>query len=382
MKYVVVVNGFISGNAIAWELVSRGYRCIHVYSSMEHFKDHFRENVSLLYDRNLIYTSHQKFTTDVWGLDIIAVVAGTDSGSELADIISYDLELVAGNKPAPLRYLRDLLYVANGGSAARENFQKFVDDHPEHERFVVKPLISEGGCDRVQFFNRDVDFVDQPGMFIAPFHPGVEYAIDTVSAKGQHKVCAVWRYTPHQGTDHWRHRIDLVDPVAESELVRRLHAYVSNVLNLSRQLWGAAHTEVKVDGDNIHLMEVNFRNNGHMDLGTTKVAFEGSQVERVASVMTGDLSVMTDLSSYKIKEYVLKIFFMNKKERHYSEFAWHKIASMPSVSHVFQHYRFFETIPVSEMNYRSIPAIIVMKNKDQEQLDADEKQLRKLLDEY
>jgi hypothetical protein len=383
MNYAVV-DGFISGNAIAYELTRRGHSCIHVYSSMAMFRRRFRDNAAVFYNDNLIWDHERpsKVLDELDSHNVVATVAGSDSGVDVADSINTALNSRFKNPILDFDRNNRLLMTSLLDEPAEPSSQ-IENMLRTWKKIIIKPRLSSGGCDRVSTYSQgESKAVDLGGMFLMPYYEGHEFAVDMVSCDGQHRICGVWKYERFPGDDVWRKRVELVNPKEHVQLVSKLYSYVSNALNESQYANGASHTEVMITESGPRLIEVNFRNNGHMDLGTIKTFIVPKcQVDFLADALT-DPDHFQSSPTYEARGCILRVYFLNHKERPYSEIDWKRIKAHPGVTQVYEHYRPFDTVPVSLYNYRSVAAIIIMAGADKELLLKQEDELRGVLDSY
>lgn len=97
-------------------------------------------------------------------------------------------------------------------------------------------------------------------VLVQEFAAGTEYAIDTVSKGGEHKIAALWQYDkrPANGASFVYHATELVD--ADSHVGRIIFDYTKRTLDALGIRWGVTHTEVIVDTQGRpRLVEVNCR---------------------------------------------------------------------------------------------------------------------------
>jgi hypothetical protein len=97
-------------------------------------------------------------------------------------------------------------------------------------------------------------------VLVQEFAYGTEYALDTVSKDGQHKVAALWRYDkrPANGASFVYHATELIE-ANESEVARTVCDYAMTALDALDLKWGTTHTEVILTNDGPRLVEVNCR---------------------------------------------------------------------------------------------------------------------------
>ncbi|HUP56974.1 MAG TPA: ATP-grasp domain-containing protein [Bdellovibrionota bacterium] len=228
---VAIVDAYCSSALLAPELKARGYDCIHIMSSTElspvfyaslkdeEFVDH------VLYQGNLGET-----VAELRRHRVKHVVAGWESGIELADALSERMGLRTNGTPLS-RARRDKHAMletarAQGLQCPRQALVTTADAALAFARahgsfpVVLKPL-SSSGHDGVRICATEDELHEAArsllgsrtryGRFndeilVQAHVDGEEYSVDTLSVEGHHRVTAVWR--------HERGTITLLDPLS------------------------------------------------------------------------------------------------------------------------------------------------------------------------
>ena len=126
-------------------------------------------------------------------------------------------------------------------------------------------------------------------VLVQEFAFGTEYALDTVSKDGQHKVAALWRYDkrPANGASFVYHATELIE-ANESEIGTILCEYAMKALDVLGLKWGTTHTEVILTCDGPRLVEVNCRQH-NMDFTPLTMACMGyNSLDMLLSSYIGD----------------------------------------------------------------------------------------------
>jgi biotin carboxylase len=153
-------------------------------------------------------------------LPIVAVIAGAETGVELADQLSHGMGLRSNG----LRLSEARRNKYHMGEAVRragvravlqractnvKDVEDFIKTLPQDNlRFVVKPVASAGtedvflcsaAAEGVEAFNtiigkRNALGILNKSVLVQEFLQGKEYAIDKVSRDGVHKIVAIWEY--------------------------------------------------------------------------------------------------------------------------------------------------------------------------------------------
>ena len=220
------------------------------------------------------------------GSAIIACIPGTESGVNLADLISIWLGLLAngsGNRPFPAgdrrnKHVQNSVLKGIAGCRAIHEVRGCAWEEVRDScrelglPMVVKPVQS-GGTDGVklchsmkaveehfrhlQATKRKVASSDH-AILLQEFLVGQEYAVDHVSRDGVHKTVMTWLYEkqPANGGDF----VYLgMRPVETKECPSDLIPYTRSVLDALDIQNGATHAEVMMTADGPCLIEVNVR---------------------------------------------------------------------------------------------------------------------------
>ena len=372
-KYALVVDVALTGNSLAYEFVNRGYRIINVYSSKKTFQKLYKSLNNTMYETCLIYESDEQLRMDLEQYNIVCCLPGSDYGVPLCNHLIELFGLGVNNTLISDRY--EVLRTV-GEDVTDNNFDDFLN---QYKKCVVKPKVSHGGYDRVRVVE-SLDGVDTTDMFMMPYINGDEYVIDTVSINGKHKLVSVWQYAKQNG--FWREKTVLLDYVGNEQLIEKLYEFTCNVLDKVNYVVGACHTEVIIEDGTLKLIEANFRTHGHLDYATSFKILAQSQIQLTVEAYMGDEIPFTDLRPiYCKKANMERINLVNNRERKYSQYPWQQFSKLPSFSMTFQHYYFYENIPVSGKTLESIPGEVILVNIDQEQLTKDEQEIYRLCNE-
>jgi ATP-grasp domain len=140
-------------------------------------------------------------------------------------------------------------------------------------------------------------------VLVQEFLDGVEYAVDVVSRRGQHKVAAIWRYVkqPANGASFCYFKTELVDSnsVGMSDtIVTNICNYVQSSLTALGVEWGLTHTEVIVPygtGKGPMLVEVNCRQHNMDFIPLTMNCIGYNAFDMMLAAMLGDESDWDDI---------------------------------------------------------------------------------------
>ncbi|MDH3719230.1 MAG: ATP-grasp domain-containing protein, partial [Planctomycetota bacterium] len=229
---VAVVDPYSSGALLAAEIKRRGHESICVQSTVDipkMYESSFRPHD---FDARIGHEGDiEKTAAQLSGLGTRCVLAGCELGVELADQLSQRLGLKSnGTRCSAARRNKWRMAEAVRAQGLRTPAQFFASDVQQLRQklgsqgrwpVVVKPLRSSGSdgvclCGSIAeveaafadiVSRKDVFRLTNPGVLVQEFLSGPEYAIDTVSCRGRHRVAAYWRYgkpsgdVPVLGTD-------------------------------------------------------------------------------------------------------------------------------------------------------------------------------------
>lgn len=262
-----------------------------------------------------------------------AVIAGDESGVELADRLAAELTPHLANVPALSRARRHkglmqaaleragLPVIRTLSTSSPCEVSAWLEAHDLVDvSLVVKPAAS-AGSDNVHIIAPGGDWRGPFDRIIASRNTlrgevneavivqervvGTEFAVDTVSAAGDHVLAHLIRYAKRsvgEGRTVFDHtEIVGFDPVQHGEMI----AYVRRVLDAVGIRWGAAHSEIMLTSDGPRLIEVGARTCGGPVLGFSRVATGSSQLERlVEAYLDGEIRTR----SYDFRKTVVPVF--------------------------------------------------------------------------
>lgn len=296
---VAIVDPYSSGRFLAYELAERGVPMVCVRSSLkldafflssyDTHKGYFVSTVD--HDGDLASTVAALSDGQQ---EIKAVIAGCDSGVELADALSEKLGLCSNG--TELTWARrdkagmhERLKECGIPSADQVQSSKLEDllswtrerearmGAEEAYPVVVKPIGGQG----VFFCTSEQDLVNAHKALLAytqadsgcrveqlvlqEFLTGTEYIVDTCSLDGEHLCCAVWRYNKRHGVP-WNSQAVFTEYqeliASDSHECDVLVSYIFQVLDALGFRHGPCHAEVMLTPRGPILVEVHSRLHG------------------------------------------------------------------------------------------------------------------------
>ncbi len=267
--------------------------------------------------------------------DPLAVIAGDESGVELADQLAAALTPRFANVPALARARRHkaamqeavrqaglpALRTLNTASAA-EVTDWLAAQGLGGAALVLKPAASAGsdnvhhvppGGDWRKAFDRILASPNKlrgeanETVIVQEMAIGTEFAVDTVSADGKHVLAHLIRYNKTSAGER-KTVFDHTEFVAfDAERYGELLAYTEKALDAVGIRWGAAHSEVMLTPQGPRLIEVGARTCGGPVLGFSRLATGSSQLERVVEAFV-DGRIAT--ATYDFKQTVVPVFLI------------------------------------------------------------------------
>ena len=302
---VVVVDPFSTGAQLAAGVCAKGYKCVRILSiwdspvaSLIQSGVNADFHATLQFDDRL--DDEDKATNDVCDqiralpFPVVAVLAGAETGVELADRLSHRLGLRSNGEEGSLAR-RNKFHMGEavrsaGVRAVKQRFcrsasevkvflidlKAHLDKYQISFKCVVKPVQSAGTddvflCDSIDeavtaftriFGKKNGLGLLNDGALVQEFLKGKEYVIDKVSRDGKHKLVAVWQYDkrPIHGSAFVYFGMKLCDPT--QGFVREMISYADEVLNALGINQGPSHMEVIYCADGPCLVEVGSRCHG------------------------------------------------------------------------------------------------------------------------
>jgi hypothetical protein len=272
LKIAVVVDAVSTGTALAAAFRAYGYCCVHVKSSPG------VNGTSLMVASDHDFVATYDFASfGIEGIerklaefDVEFAIAGTDSGIEIADLLSERLNLPKRNEFALSGTRRDKFLMIERIWAKNlpapwhfkaNSLEEAISDLELHgaSPVVVKPARSYGTdgvtvCYSPRQFRDAVESAllrtkrDSEGnqyTVVQEHLQGDEYHVDTVSCNGFHKIIAIWKGERNRCGAPFPYKTILVSRQEEHE---EIESYVRSILGPGCRL-GASEYRCNADSD-------------------------------------------------------------------------------------------------------------------------------------
>ncbi|MEV4338299.1 ATP-grasp domain-containing protein [Streptomyces sp. NPDC049590] len=400
----VIVDPYSSGALFADALRERGVPVAAVVSSPrppEAYASSYRPQDFpdvIVHDGDL-----DEVVERVRALDPRCVLAGCESGVELAERLSPRVLPGLSNVPALAEARRDKSRMADAVRAAGLPVipQLCTADAEEAagwlERegltgadLVIKPPKSAstdgvikvpGGAGWRAVFERQIGRVNQFGevddrLIVQKFVTGTEYVVDTFSHDGKHSLVDVCAYGkvdngPHMAVYDTMRWLPPDDPA-----VPALAEYVFGVLDAVGIRFGSAHVEVMGTADGPLLIELGARPHGGGQPRFNRNATGDSQIDRTVRWLTGGELPQ----SYELLTQQMCVFHMARRSGTVSGTAvLDEIRTLPSHHFSVQNLSDGDRVPVTKDLVDSLDfGFVILAHPDPEQIERDYRAVRAL----
>ncbi|OCX24818.1 ATP-grasp domain-containing protein [Pseudomonas graminis] len=310
----LVVDGYSSGALYAPLLRKKGYNVYHLSSTerSEHADRLTSTFVADDYDRTFYHNGDvDQILSQISCIEGLRyIVAGCETGVELADIMSSALGLVGNGCELSTARRNKLLMaqalLAKGVRAAQSFEVSSIDELLNIENtlgypLVVKPL-SSAASDDVYICHspdearaalsrilgkRNVLGIFNSTALVQQLLRGTQYVVNTASSAGQHNIVEIWKdHRFDKGSAYVYDREELQPRLGhEQEVVD----YCKQVLDALDITYGPAHIELMVDQGIPTLIELGTRPAGGIQHDVMTDAQGFSHVDATISVLVGDL---------------------------------------------------------------------------------------------
>lgn len=294
-KVVLVVDPFSTCKYIAQMLLLRGRDLLALTSSEQvtpeiratYVADHYLAKLSFDQDFN---SNLQELVTYLGQhYEIESVIAGSEMGVTLADELNdrlqswcanvYSLSAARRNK----FIMQETIKAAGLNSIPQWLFNSLEAvlvhcEQPGCLPCVIKPTASSGSdgvtfcatledvktAARLILESRNTSGDQNREVLVQAYVEGPEYVVDSVSYRGKHLLCCIWKYTKSETSNAFVY--DMTIPIAYEtdafSVSYQLTQYVHDCLTALGVKFGASHAEVKMSPSGPCLIEMGARTHG------------------------------------------------------------------------------------------------------------------------
>ncbi|TWP50274.1 hypothetical protein FKR81_21465 [Lentzea tibetensis] len=305
-RAVAVVDALSSGHLYGPAFRARGVRVVHVRNHEANCGPqvgtfHGGDFVAALDYRGDVAAT----AAELAELGVRHVLAGTESGGDVADLLAVRLGLATANQDGFASARRDkrVMHQAVHQAGVPVPWQRHLGPDggvvwetggPLPGRVVVKPPASTGtdgvlvcsGDAETDAAVRDVLRASNAygqrndGAVVQEYLTGTEYMVNTVTVAGRHAVVEVWRSDKKVVDGRPIYDRQVLESPDDPAAVRII-GYVSRVLDALGVRWGAAHTELIDGAAGPLLLETGTRLPGGSDPSLALAALGTSHVDEV-----------------------------------------------------------------------------------------------------
>jgi biotin carboxylase len=405
---VAIVDANSTGRYLPAALHRHGTECVHVkspnpdvYLSRTFNPDDFVDN--LRHDGDVAATAS---ALRKYGVSF--VIAGTESGVELADQLSAELGTPGNGMSRPsarrnkydmVLALRDagLAHAATIVSSDADDIIVWVETTVGYP-IVLKPVASSStdnvmACsspEQVRVAHEKImTSTDRHGkantvVLAQEFLDGDEYFVNTVSRDGRHHTVEIWRY--------YKRRVpggniiyDYDEPLSPDDPdAKRLEFYAHQVLDALEVRNAAGHTEVMVTARGPVLIECAARMGGGQVLEINTRCFGTNQVELFAlSVVKPDEFNRLPTTAYQLLQWLRNVSLINPRDHGVvpSHEAMAAIRALPSYAYTLMSHPAGHRIPRT-IDVATQPGYVFLISDDAAQIHADYQKLRQIELDY
>lgn len=402
MKRVAVVDGFSSGKFIAKGLHDKGCELIHISSSDELDAYYYKGFDFSIYSKTIVHNELNETLNFIKQFKAAFVIAGSESGVTLTDIINRELLLPYRNtaeKASSRRNKFDMIESlrAAGLNAADQIQISSVDDASEWMKkqqypVVLKPLES-AGSDGV-FICHDINAVknafkqvyntknklnlNNDKVLLQAFLQGTEYVVNFVSLDGFFIPTEVVKYHKRKlDTGNVVYDIDEIIDAGSSEF-NVLIEYTAKVCDCLGIKNGPSHAEVMLTDNGPYLVEIAARSDGILrpDVASATTGF-GQLAATVLSITEPDKFMsLAQLSHYRLNNHSFNVCLISPRSGVFTGGAFEQLVhELPS----FKRLEFYLASGASVSKTRDVfsqPGTVYLVSADKEQLWQDYKIVR------
>lgn len=317
-KHAVIVDPYSGAADFGPAFAARGVRAVAVLSTPEPLDAFAAGWQPEKFDEVLCCHDAGKLLATLAAYDPLCVIAGNESGVELAEVLCDALTPAAGNDPELRGARRDKWQMAMAvRRAGLPVLRQTCSDSPgavaawlrgnglEDSRLVFKPPKSGGtdgthvtapGEDWRECFDRINGAVNpygqrNAGVLVQEFAEGTEFVVDMFSAGGRHGLVEVCQYRKRAAGNRLGlyDRTEFLAPDAPG--VAEVAAYAAKVADAVGVRNGSSHVEVMLTGDGPRLIEIAARLAGTPLQQASRLATRDCQIDRnVRYVLDGEFT--------------------------------------------------------------------------------------------
>ncbi|CAE7762614.1 ddaF [Symbiodinium microadriaticum] len=419
VEAVVIVDPFSTGASLAAHCYAMGYKIIAVYSAeldkLANLTNLIPQGLTLEFEAIIGFEADiggMATKVRACGFPVMAIMAGAETGVELADALSSNMGLRSnGTAQSEARRNKFVMGETVRRAGVRAVKQKVVTEWQQVEAFldewqpnpfkvIVKPTESAGSEDVTlclspeelrEAYHRIMGKVNGLGLvnkavLVQEYLEGTEYVIDMVSVDGHHKVVAVWEYDKGPCNGAKFVMFGMRPLLATDDRIAEIIAYQKQVITALGVQHGPTHGEVKWFQDAPCLVEVGARCHGGEGtwLPVANAFYGYSQVEVTAAAYLNQSTFsaypdnpVANISCGKILCLIVKV---TGKLVEISPDLIEEMRQMRSFGRCEIYVKLGQDI-VPTVNGFTFGGVVVLKHAEQAVVDADYARIREMEDQ-
>jgi biotin carboxylase len=394
--HVVIVDPYSSGALLADSLVERGVPCVAVESSpslprsmKSRFDPRlFRQVIPHEGDPNQTLRSIARH-------EPTHVIAGFESGVELAEWLSCELGLPSNaSRDSELRRDKYLMAEAAGRHGLRTALQfrsPHVDELVAWTRstldwpVIVKPPKSVASdqvfcCHSIDEVRNAAEAIlsgtnvlgsRNAAVLVQEFLRGVEYAVDSVSCEGKHKLTAVWQYDRPVGTSEFvcYDAMHLLPYSGRRQV--ELRSYAFRALDALGVNFGPSHCELVWTDDGLTLVEVGARLTAGHNAVLSRLCGGICQLDETLQAILAPDQFLAELGSQpRLRKRVVNVFLIPRRRGKLLETRYvPELRQLPTL-----HSLSVATQPGDEL--KRVAGIVTLMGSDEDAIQRDLRRIR------
>lgn len=283
----VLVDAYSTGNYLPHVFHDINATVVHVQSTPELLPTMLAPDLEN-FEANVVHRSIASTCEELRHFKPLAVLAGQESGVNLADALSEAMGLMTnGVHLSPARRNKYLMIERLRRFGVRTAQQLKTTSVAEARKwvcelgdkaYVVKPLSSASTdgvfiCSQVSELDQAFEYIlssrdifehSNTEVLVQSYLAGTEYIVDTVSSCGHHYICGIWRYQKIDLPNGKRIYDKDILVSHEEPVAGELADYVRSVLDCLNISHGPSHAEIIMTDTGPTLVEIGARLNGNM----------------------------------------------------------------------------------------------------------------------
>ena len=367
-----------------------GYYLIGLWSLPE-LRTPFTNKAIGKLDQELFYEENfEEIVSKLKVFNPSAFLVGDDLGFPLADRLQHYFFPEHSNDPDKHSYriskLDGFSYLEKKGLISTNQFLLSKDTLHlcKNKKVVVKPVTGAGNVD--VHVNPDFSIIEKlidskTTYMVQDFLEGPEYCIEISSYKKNRRCTMASMYKGEYLVDNifpWREENELISPNHPD--VKILYDFIVPILDELGVNVGLTWSQIKMNNGVPHLVEINYRSQGHAVVGPIQAATGNNWATDSLRSFLHINKFDKDSLMYKKKGDFNKICVNNKRQRYIDKLDWSPIEKIESLSHYeVRHHLFPGIVPISK-NFNTVMGMIMIQSNDRTQYNRDMKTINQWKD--